>query len=332
MRTHRASLVGLALWAASVAACGTPGDGVPERRVIRVSFSGSPDFGDLATHLALERLRAEGYVIEETSYSATDVAIDALARGSADIGVGSLTGAWMAAGQGARLRTVMEHIANPHRLVVVAGIGDCGALDGRRLALHGEAAVGSDLIRTYLSEACPEARPETMYLQGSENRAAALLAGTIDAAAVELGIVDWLEEQAPGRFQILVDFAARWPSIKTTGVQVNLDFAAAHPDDVVAYIRAQLAANRDLMADPARVVAQAVHVLGPSDRWLRVAQAHIAAGIWPVDGGLTDADVARTLAFFPNEILRRLSVDDVADLRFLEQAVGERPLTATPGN
>jgi NitT/TauT family transport system substrate-binding protein len=329
----RACLVALVMSVASAAACGAPGADVPGARVIRVSFTGTPDFGDLATHLAHDRLRAEGYVIEETSYSATDVAIDALARGSADIGVGSLTGAWMAAARGARLRTVMEHIANPHRLMVVPGIGDCGALDRRRLALHGEAAVGSDLIRAYLAEACPEARPVTMYLQGSENRAAALLAGTIDAAAVELGIVDWLEDQAPGRFRVLVDFAARWPSIKTTGVQVNMDFAAAHPDDVVAYVRALLAANRDLMADPGLVIAQAVRVLGPSDRWPRVAKGHIAAGTWPIDGGLTDADVARTLAFFPNEVLRGLSVDDVADLRFLNEALGERrPLTAPPGN
>jgi ABC-type nitrate/sulfonate/bicarbonate transport system substrate-binding protein len=259
--------------------------------------------------------------VEETYYSGTDVAIDALARGAADFGGGSITGAWTAAVQGARIRTVMQQVANPHRLVVASSIETCQDLEGRRLALHGEAGVGTDLVRIYLAEECPEVKPATVYISGSENRAAAFAAGTIDAAAIDLGVLHWLEERAPGRFHVLVDFARRWPAVKTTGVQVNKDFAAARPELTVDYLRARVQAGRDLMADADLLAGRAARAFGPADRWRRIARAYIEANAWPADGGLSETDVARTLAFFENDSLGRAAPSDVSDLSFVAQAV-----------
>jgi ABC-type nitrate/sulfonate/bicarbonate transport system substrate-binding protein len=208
-----------------------------------------------------------------------------------------------------------------HRLAVVREIERCADLDGRRVALQGENAAGTVLLRAYLAEACPDVRVDAIFVQGSANRAAAFLAGGIDGAALEVDAWDWLEEQAPGRFRLLADFAARWPSVKTMGVQINRDFAAAHPDLVVAYLRARLTAHRALLSDVEGLADEAARVLGPSDRWTRVALAFVAAGAWAPDGGLREEDVVRTLAFSPNETLRRMSPDDVVDLRFLREAL-----------
>jgi NitT/TauT family transport system substrate-binding protein len=313
------------LGAIAGSACAWPADDETRHRTIRVAFAGTPDFGDLPGVLAHERLRAEGYAVEETYYNGTDIAIDALARGAADFGGGSITGAWTAAVQGRPLRTVMEQVANPHRLVVVRSVEACRALGQRRLAVNGEAAVGTDLIRIYLAEECPGVKPAVLYINGSDSRAAALLAGTIDAAAIDLGILHWLEEQAPGRFKVLVDFAHRWPSIKTTGVQVNTDFAAAHRDVVVDYLRARLSAVRDLTSSPDLLAAQAARVFGPAERWPRVARTYIEEHSWAADGGLTETDVERTLAFFANDTLRRASPRDVSDLSFLREALSSLP-------
>lgn len=318
---HSIRAVGLVL-ACAIGSAGCARQAEEEKRpTIRVAFAGVPDFGDLAGLLAHERLRAEGFVVEETYYSGTDVAIDALARGAADFGGGSITGAWTAAVQGARIRTVMQQVANPHRLVVASSIETCEDLEGQRLALHGEAGVGTDLIRIYMAEECPGVRPATLYISGSENRAAAFVAGTIDAAAIDLGVLHWLGEQAPGRFRVLVDFASRWPAVKTTGVQVNMDFAAARPDLVVHYLRARLRAGRDLMADPDLLADRAALAFGPADRWRGIAHAYIKANAWPADGGLTEADVERTLAFFAKDTLGRASPRDVSDLSYLRDAL-----------
>jgi hypothetical protein len=134
-------------------------------------------------------------------------------------------------------------------------------------------------------------------------------------------VLHWLEERAPGRFHVLVDFARRWPAVKTTGVQVNMDFAAAQSDLVVDYLRARVQAGRDLMADPDLLADRAARAFGPADRWRRIARAYIEANAWPADGGLTETDVARTLAFFEHGSLGRAAPSDVSDLSFLAEAV-----------
>jgi ABC-type nitrate/sulfonate/bicarbonate transport system substrate-binding protein len=271
--------------------------------------------------MAHEQLRAGGQVIEEITYGDSDLAVEALARGDADFGNGALSVAWTAAARGAPVRTVMEYTANLHRLVAVRGIRACGDLDGRRVALQGQNAAGTVLLRAYLAEECPGVQVDAIFVQGSGNRAAAFLAGGIDAAALELDAWDWLDERAPGRFHVLADFAARWPSVKTMGVQTNADFAARRPDLVTAYIGARLAAHREALGDVDRLAREAGRVLGPSDRWVPVARTFVGARAWAPDGGLREEDVAGTLAFFSNDTLRQASPDQVADLSFLRTAL-----------
>lgn len=306
--------------AVACGACAQSADDGVASRTIRVAYSGQTGFVDLPSLLAHQRLRAKGYRVEETNYAATDLAVEALSRGAADFGVGAVTSAWQAAARGAPVRTLMQHATNPHRLVVVPDISSCAGLDGRRLALHGEAAVGTALVRAFLAEECPDARPNIRHVPDSSSRAAALLAGGIDAATIEIGVLMWLEHQAPGRFRILSDFAQRWPLITTTGVQVNTDFAAAHRDVVLDYLRARLKANRDLLSDEGMLAAEAARALGPSDQWPEMARAFIKARAWSADGGLGEGDVRTTLAFFANDTLTEASAGLVADLTFLEEA------------
>jgi ABC-type nitrate/sulfonate/bicarbonate transport system substrate-binding protein len=289
-------------------------------RPIRVAHLGELSFGDVPTLLAHERLREQGYVVESTSYAATDLLVEAISRGSADIGNGALTAAWTAIARGAQLRTVMEHVANPHQLVVASAIASCADLDGRRLALHTQGGVVNALISAFMAEECPDATPETLHIEQSSARAAALLSGAVAAAGLDLNMALWLEEQAPGRFRVLSAFAERWPAVKTLGVQVNTDFANAHPDVVTDYVRARVLASREVAADPDRVVAAAERFFGLSPRWPGVARAYIATRAWSPDGGLTRTDVVRTLEFFRSPALAPLSPDQVADLRFLEAA------------
>jgi ABC-type nitrate/sulfonate/bicarbonate transport system substrate-binding protein len=304
--------------AVACSACGQAEDGRAAPPSIRAAYIGDVSFADLPSLLAHERLRAQGYVVEEARYSATDLLIDAVARGTADIGNASVTAAWTAVARGARVKTLMEHAANPHRLVAVAGISTCADLDGRSLAVS-EAGIATVLIRRFLADECPDAQPDISYIQESGNRVAALLAGGIDAAGIDLSQLHWLEEQAPSRFVVLGQFAERWPDVKTLGVHVNADFAAARRDLVVEYVRARVAANRDLLADLTLVVAQAERHLGPSPRWPGVAKAYLEARTWAADGGLSESDVTRTLAFFANEPLLQASADSVADLSFLRE-------------
>jgi ABC-type nitrate/sulfonate/bicarbonate transport system substrate-binding protein len=305
-------------------ACGRPASD-PAPRLIRVGYSGEADFGDLPSLVAHERLRSQGYQVEATFFSAPDIAVEAAARGSVDVIHASIIGAWTAIGRGARIRTVMSHLANPYRLVVAPGLSSCADLDGRRLALTTDAGVSTHLVTAFIDEECPSARPEVLLITESTSRAAAFLAGSVDASALDLSSLHWLQQRAPGRFKVLSDFSTRWPGIRTTGVHVNTAWAAERPEVVREYLRAMVAANRSVMADPGLLVSAARDHLSQSEDWTTVARWYLDAHVWLEQGGLTRADVERTLDFFKaySHLDQQLAVDAVADVSFLERALAD---------
>jgi ABC-type nitrate/sulfonate/bicarbonate transport system substrate-binding protein len=320
----RIAVAVLAAWATAGAACHRPAPDATAR-LIRVGYTGEADFGDLPSFVAHTRLRAAGYEVVVTHFSASDVAVQAVQSGIVNIIHGSMISAWIAASRGARIRTVMEHVANPYRLVVVGSISSCEDLTARRLALPAESAVSTHLVRAFIKEECPDAKPQVFSLTESSSRAAAFLAGGVDAGGLELSSLIWLKQQGPGRFKVLSDFSKRWPHIKTTGVHVNSDFARQRPAVVGDYIRALLAANRDVAAEPSLLVSTAAERLGRSEDWPAAARAYLDEGVWPEEGGLTAEDVQATLDFFQtySGLDRRLTPDKVVDLRYLETELSQ---------
>ena len=309
---------------AALAACAAPARR-PEPIILRVAYPGSADFDDLPSLLAHASLETQGYKVETTHYRVSELAAEALARGDAQFASGSIRTYWAAASRGAPVRTVMDHAADVHQLVVESDIRDCEGLEGQSFALHSAGAVGAALARAYLAEECAGVRPRFLMVPNSDNRAAALLAGAVRASVLTLAEVLRLEQQAPGRFRVLSDFAARWPHVKTTGAYVNVLFAAAHRDVVRDYVRARVIAHRDVLADRRQLPAQASQRLGPSAFWPLVAEAYLDTRAWDPDGGLTRSDIERTLAFFiaHGSLDASLTVDAVADLSYLASVLDE---------
>ena len=93
---------------------------------------------------------------------------------------------------------------------------------------------------------------------------------------------------------------------------------------MLAYLRARIAAHRSVLDDPSVLAAEAARVFGAEGRSGDARTLAAAARIWSPDGGLSANDVAQTLAFFKSDALRRLRVEDVADLRFLTDVNGSR--------
>ena len=83
------------------------------------------------------------------------------------------------------------------------------------------------------------------------------MAGRLDAAPVELTESLQLVAKAPGRFRILVSFAEELPSLVTTGVQVNRNWAARNPQAVHDYLKALLLTHRRILDHPDLLIAEA---------------------------------------------------------------------------
>jgi NitT/TauT family transport system substrate-binding protein len=300
----------------------TPAQGT----ALRVAFSSTPDFGDLPALMALDQLADQGYEVTVTNYAEAEFAVDALAGGDADISHGAISTHWAGVALGAPIVTVMEQAANGWHIYATLDVETCAALDGKRFAVSGEGSVSAAMSDIYVQENCPDIERQIVLIQGSGNRAAALLAGEIDATPLELANVVELDQQAPGQFHVLVDFAQELPGLKTTGVHVNRDFATAHPQAVTDYLAALLGVHRQIAADHDLLISEATRRLDAEpDTLPQVVEAHFAINAWDVNGGLTEDAVEYTLRFFTDsgELEAGLEPSEVADLTFLNDVLDD---------
>ncbi len=296
------------------------------RRRIRVGFSSTVDLGDLPTLMAHALLAAQGYEIVPTFFARAQIAADALARGQVDVGNGSTRTYWATIGKGANVATVMEQVGNGWAIVSASEIRTCADLHDRRFAITGDGSVSAAISSAYLRTRCPGVEPRIMTIAGSEHRAAALLAGRIDAAPVELAELLYLTARAPGRFRTLVRFADEWPSLVTTGIHVNHGWAARNPLAVQDYLKALLTIHRKILRQHDLLVAEAHARLRIDPALLpQVVEAHLRTNAWDPNGRLTPAAVRDSLAFFARSgsLPGSLTPERVADLSHLERVLDD---------
>jgi ABC-type nitrate/sulfonate/bicarbonate transport system substrate-binding protein len=291
--------------------------------LIRVGYAGSLDFSDMAAEVAHQQLTRSGYLVAMRAFPTVEIAADALARGDVDIAFGATRPFWSAIARGAPVRSVMEHVANIHRLVAsnaATKVSVCDAFNRQPLALQSEGAAGTAFARAWLARACPGARYDLIFMPGSQNRMAGLRSGAMPATVLQMSDVTRLESMAPTRFTVIADFAAEWPRIRPTLVHVNTTFAATHPDSVRAYLRARLVANRLVVADEATLLTMAGLRLGTTTNWSALSGAYRTLPVWDTRGGLTPTHIADTLAFLQQHtgLAPALTAAQVADTTTLD--------------
>jgi NitT/TauT family transport system substrate-binding protein len=226
----------------------------------------------------------------------------------------------------------MEQASNGWSVVSLNEIADCADLHGRRLAVGSEGSVAKAMTDAFLQENCPGTIPEILYIPGSESRAAALLAGQIDATTAEPADVVHLLREGSDRFHVMVDFAVRLPELITTAIYVNLDYARAHPETIRALVEALLTAHRSIQADPDLLTSQATGRLGIDVSELPpILAAHRRIVTWDVNGGLTRDAIDYSLDFYvrTGNLEPGLESGDVAELSFLEAGLSELGLSGS---
>jgi ABC-type nitrate/sulfonate/bicarbonate transport system substrate-binding protein len=293
---------------------------------IRVAYTSEADFLDLPSLMASDVLAKQGYTVVPTFFSETELAVEALARGDADIGLGAIPSFWDGISKGAKIITVMEHNGNSWSIFAKSSINTCADLDGKRFGISSSGAVSTTLTKAYVLLNCPEAEPQYLIIGRSSERAAALIADEIDATALELADTLTLEKDAPGQLHALSKFGEDMPTLKTTGIQVNVEFAAAHPEAVKAYIRATLFVHRQIAANSDGLNDAAVTQLElEADTIPALIAEHMAVNAWDVNGGLTDEAIRETLAFYigSGDLDASLTPSQVAELSYLNAVLAE---------
>lgn len=321
-------LLALVLGAGALLGCAAPTPAVTSKKngTLRVSFSSAADVGDVPTLMALDVLRGEGYTVETTFFATAEVEVAALAKGDIDIGNGSTRTVWSAVAQGAPLLTIAEEARDDWSLVTNNTIMTCGDLDGKRVAYSSAGSLNAALVKAYLGQNCPTAKPQYILIANSSARASALLTNNVDATNLELADVLAVQKQAPEQARTLVNFAQALPQLKTTGVHVSAAFAQQHPDLVREYLKALVQTNRQIAANPKLAADAAVKFikLDPAEAQTTV-QAYVTNQIWDVNGGMTPEGIAYSVDFFTKtgSLPAGLTADKVSDLSYLDAVLNE---------
>jgi ABC-type nitrate/sulfonate/bicarbonate transport system substrate-binding protein len=151
-----------------------------------------------------EILAEQGITLEYAALSGDEVVSAALSRGRIDVALLSLLGIQRAIKGGLDLRwTLTNETQNTFVLAVPGDVDDLTDLRGKKIGVQDPTSLASVLLPALMQQAgVSQDEYETVYLSGSGARAAAMTAGTLDAAILFRAVGSTLESESNGDFKI----------------------------------------------------------------------------------------------------------------------------------
>ena len=322
MRAPAVAVLSSLILVAAVPGCRSGSSADSQSRRLRVAYTSAVDIGDVPSLIAHRFLSDAGYQVETTFYAQPELAVEALASGTADVASGGVRAFWAAIAKGAPIKMVMGHAQVGYELAVVPAIKTCDDLHGRTLALSSQGSQPTALGQVFLRR-CAHVRPRVIVVPHSGDRLSAILNGVVDATVLQRSDVARLHARAPGRFATIPEFSGMFPELDFSGVFVGRALVEDRPDVVGAYVRARIQANRLALEAPAALLKEARQWPSMAALDAAIVDGEVRAPSWSLDGGITPGSLAATLRFFVDTggLPASLSVDQIADFSFVETAV-----------
>ena len=291
---------------------------------IKLGHPSSISLYDMPAVMTRERLNSNGWNVQSVEFTRTDLNVQALAQGTIQIANSQVMDPIRANQKGAKLVFLMENNGGEFVLVGKNEIKDCKDTDGKRFAIHGEAATTSLAAKLWLLNDC-KVKPNIMVIPGGENRIVALQNNQIDATLVQLG--DWLnlDAKAPGKYHIIK--SGNLFNISGSSFWANVDWLRKNEDVAVAYLAELLKSFRMVHANPKilePVVAKHLpdmpkNIIAPAIQgYLEVVRA------WPQNGGDTSI-LDDTVKFFTDngELKTAVNTKEIVDAKILAAALSK---------
>lgn len=284
--------------------------------------------GSLSFRAAIDQLRDEGYTINTPELAESELVTQGTASGEFQFGSGANNSALLAMEAGAPIKFIVDRNANEWTIVTTAEIDNCEELVDSRVAIHSPGSVSGAMIRDWIEQNCPGNEFDPIIIAGSQNRAAALQAGQIDATPAELR--DWivLREEGGDAYKLLVNFAQDLPQLHPTSMYGNTEWMEQNPDVVEDLIREILLQNRRINSEEGYLLELYREYLpeeASSPTAEVVADTYVELGLFPVDGGLTPEVIEYTAEFFgPNgtgDLQSEMSADEISDFTYLNNVL-----------
>jgi len=277
-----------------------------------------------------EALADQGIALEYAALSSDEVVSAALDRGRIDVALLSLLGAQRAISAGLDIRwTLTNETQNTFVLAVPGDVDDLSELRGKRIGVQDPTSLASVLLPALMQQAgVSQDEYETVYLAGSGARAAAMTAGTMDAAILFRAVAATLEAETNGEFKVFGTGAPTLEPMMWEGFAMSGAFRG-NESLATAFASAALSAyERFYAGDPQAMAEEMLAEERPETAGLDPAEV---AGdfelfqevqLFPVDGGLDEAYFTRMNDLLVEvgqiEEAETLEYDEVVDRTFAE--------------
>jgi NitT/TauT family transport system substrate-binding protein len=276
---------------------------------VRFAYPSSADMGDIPSLLAWEQLKKQGVDVVPTFFPKTDLAVQAVVAGEADIGSAAGIAVIKAVESGMNLRIVGEQVRNEWQLVTPASLKDPKQLDGKRVGYHAPITVTEALVKWMAQHY--KISPKWMIIPGSEVRAEALMRGQLDATPAEIGDVLNILSAKPGQFHVMISYAKSFPQLIGSMYFARADYLQKNAATVERVLEAILRAHRNAEERPASVRENALRLLPETKPGLvdAIANTYKELRIWDINGGADKERGEASIKFFEESgLLKKGSV------------------------
>ena len=265
---------------------------------VRFAYPSSADVGDIPSLLAWEQLKKRGIEVVPTFFPKTDLAVQAVVAGEADIGSAAGIAVVKAVESGMNIRIIAEQVRNEWQLVTPVSLKDPKQLDRKRVGYHAPVTVTEALVKWMAQHY--KITPNWMIIPGSEVRAEALMRGQLDATPAEIGDVLNILNAKPGQFHVLISYAKTFPQLIGSMYFARADYVQKNGPVVDAVIEAVLQAHRSAEEKPASVKENALRLLPETKPDLidAIAATYKELRIWDVNGGAGRERGEASIKFF----------------------------------
>ena len=273
-------------------------DEAQAQKKVRFAYPSSADMGDIPSLLAWEQLKKQGIEVIPTFFPKTELAVQAVVAGEADLGTAAGIAVVKAVESGMNLRIVGEQVRNEWQLVTPVSFKDPKQLDGKRVGYHGPITVTEALVKWMANHY--KITPNWMIIPGSDVRAEAIMRGQLDATPAEIGDVLNILQAKPGQFHVLISYAKIFPQLIGSMYFARADYAQNNSALIETVLEAILNAHRAIEERPGLVKENAVRLLPETKPELidAIAATYRELRIWDVNGGASKDRGEASIKFF----------------------------------
>jgi NitT/TauT family transport system substrate-binding protein len=276
----------------------TSGSEAQAQKKVRFAYPSSADMGDIPSLLAWEQLKKQGIEVVPTFFPKTDLAVQAVVAGEADIGSAAGIAVIKAVESGMNLRIIGEQVRNEWQLVTPVALKDPKQLDGKRIGYHAPITVTEALVKWMAQHY--KITPNWMIIPGSDVRSEALMRGQLDATPAEIGDVLNILTAKPGQFHVMISYAKTFPQLIGSMYFARADYVQKNAAIVESVLEAILRSHRSAEERPASVKENALRLLPETKPALvdAIAGTYRELRIWDVNGGAGKERGDASIKFF----------------------------------